>query len=158
MSNARISGLLFFGLFSAYGYLAMDIPLDFWSEEEPFNARSLPYLIAAFGIIVSLLLVVLPSGSTDWKAMTRLKWRPAIFLLLAMSLYGTLLETLGFIVATLLFLMTSYAILGERRAIPMLIASLPLILGFWLLMDFLGIYLSPGELFVEWFARLQEHA
>lgn len=152
MSNARISGLFFLLLFSAYGYLATDIPLDFWSEEERFNARSLPYLIAIFGMVVSVLLVILPAQPTDWKALTHLRWKPAILLLVTMSLYGLLLETLGFIVASLLFLVTGYGLLGERRKVLMLIASAPLILGFWMLMDFLGIYLDPGNLF----ALLQE--
>ena len=39
----------------------------------------------------------------------------------------------------------------------MLLASVPLVLGFWLLMDFLGIYLNAGELFVELFASLKDH-
>jgi hypothetical protein len=30
----------------------------------------------------------------------------------------------------------------------------PLVLGFWLLMDFLGIYLNPGDLFFDLFADL----
>lgn len=158
MNNARISGLFFLGLFFTYGYLATDIRLDFWSEQENFNARSMPYLIAVFGMIVSLLLILLPSGPTDWKAITRLKWIPAIILLLTMSIYGALFETLGFIVATMLFLVCSYAVLGERRIVAMLIASVPLVLGFWLLMDFLGIRLNPGDLFVDLFASLQERS
>jgi putative tricarboxylic transport membrane protein len=158
MSNAKISGLFFFCLFLAYGYLATDIPLDFWSEQEAFNARTLPYFVAAFGMIVSLFLILLPSGPTDWKAVTRLRWSPAILLLLAMSIYGALFETLGFIVATLLFLVSGYVVLGERRIVAMLLASVPLVLGFWLLMDFLGIYLNAGELFVDLFTRLQDHS
>ena len=156
MNNAKISGLFFFCLFFTYGYLATDIPLDFWSEQERFNARSLPYLVAAFGMIVSLFLILLPSGPTDWKAITRLRWIPAILLLLSMSIYGALFEMLGFIVATILFLVSSYAVLGERRIVAMLIAAVPLVLGFWLLMDFLGIYLNSGELFVDLFASLQD--
>jgi putative tricarboxylic transport membrane protein len=151
MSNSKVSGLFFLVLFFTYGYLATDIHLDFWSEQEAFNARSLPYLIAVFGMIVSLLLIILPSGPTDFKAITRLRWIPAILLLLAMSIYGALFETLGFIVATMLFLLPSYAVLGERRILAMLLASVPLVLGFWLLMDFLGIYLNPGDLFFDLF-------
>jgi putative tricarboxylic transport membrane protein len=73
-----------------------------------------------------------------------------------MSIYGALFETLGFIVATLLFLVSGYVVLGERRIVAMLLASVPLVLGFWLLMDFLGIYLNAGELFVDLFTRLQD--
>ena len=151
MNNSKISGLLFLVLFSAYAYLAGDIPLDFWSEEELFNARSLPYAISAAGIPISLLLIMLPSAETQQRAMFELHWSPALQLLLAMSVYGIVFEYLGFIFATLLFLLAGFAILGERRPGLMLVAVLPLTLGFWLLMDFLGIYLGPGELFLNWF-------
>ena len=107
-------------------------------------------------MVVSLFLILLPSGPTDWKAITRLRWIPAILLLLSMSIYGALFEMLGFIVATILFLVSSYAVLGERRIVAMLIAAVPLVLGFWLLMDFLGIYLNSGELFVDLFTSLQD--
>ncbi len=82
--------------------------------------------------------------------MFELHWSPALQLLLAMSVYGIVFEYLGFIVATLLFLLAGFAILGERRPGLMLVAALPLTLGFWLLMEFLGIYLGPGELFLSW--------
>jgi len=130
-----------------YGYVATDIPLGFWSEEETFNARTLPYLVAGSGMLVCLLLLLTPSPNTDWNALRQLRWRPAALLLISMSLYGATIEFLGFVTATLIFMGTSYLILGERRPVAMMIASIPLVLGFWWLMHFLGIYLSPGELF-----------
>jgi len=148
MNNSRITGILFLALFSAYAYFIEDIPLDFWSEEELFNARSFPYVIAAAGIFVSLLLIVMPSPQTDWRTWLTLDWLPAVLLLVAMSIYGLVFVYLGFVISTILFLITSYAILGERRGAWMLLASVPLVMGFWLLMDFLGIYLDPGELFL----------
>ena len=140
MNNSKISGLLFLLLFSAYGYLAGDIPLDFWSEEELFNA-------------CSLLLITLPSAETYWRAMFELHWPPALQLLLAMSVYGIVFEYLGFIVATLLFLLAGFAILGERRPGLMLVAAL--LLGFILdgmLEDNLrrAVTLSDGELSFLW--------
>jgi len=134
-------------LFSTYGFLTTDIPLDLFSEEELFNARSLPYGIAAVGSFISLLVILLPSPGTQWQTWLALDWLPAILLLLLMSLYGLVFEYLGFVLSTIIFLITSYAVLGERRITWMLLCSIPLVLGFWLLMDFLGIYLDPGELF-----------
>jgi putative tricarboxylic transport membrane protein len=148
MNNSRVVGILFLALFAAYGYLIDDIPLDFWSEEELFNARSLPYLIAAAGILVSLLLIIMPSPETDWRSWRTLDWIPAALLLVTMSIYGLVFEYLGFVISTILFLIISFVILGERRGAFMLLGSVPLVLGFWLLMDFLGIYLDPGELFL----------
>lgn len=58
--SSRIVGILFLILFVAYGWFASRIPLDFWSEEETFNARSMPYLIAIVGSLISLLLVTVP--------------------------------------------------------------------------------------------------
>ena len=130
--------------------IAGAIPLDFWSEEELFNARSLPCAISAAGIPISLLLIMLPSAETHWRAVFELHWSPALQLLLAMSVYGIVFEYLGFIVATLLFLLAGFAIFGERRPGLMLVAALPLTPGFWLLVEFLGIYLGPGELFLSW--------
>lgn len=150
MNNSKLSGLLFLVLFSVYGYLTGDIQLDFWSEEERFNARSLPYAISAAGVIVSLLLIMLPSADTNWRTLLALRWAPALQLLLTMSVYSIVFEYLGFIAGTLAFLLTSFVILGERRPALMLAAALPLTLGFWLLMESLGIYLSPGELFLDW--------
>jgi|APSaa5957512535_1039671.scaffolds.fasta_scaffold152169_2 putative tricarboxylic transport membrane protein len=147
MNNSRVIGVTFLLLFSVYGYFTADIPLDFWSEEELFNARSLPYAIAAAGILISFLLIALPSPATEWKTWLTLDWLPAVLLLLTMSLYGLVFEYLGFILSTISFLIISYFILGERRVGWMLVGSVPLVLGFWLLMDFLGIYLEPGELY-----------
>ena len=147
MNNSRVVGVVFLLLFSAYGYFTGDIQLDFWSEEELFNARSLPYAVAAAGIFISLLLIALPSPDTEWKAWLAFDWVPAILLLLAMSLYGLVFEYLGFVLSTIFFLIISYLVLGERRITWMLIGSVPLVLGFWVLMDFLGIYLEPGELY-----------
>ena len=65
MNNSKVSGLLFLVLFLAYGYLTRDIPLDFWAQEEPFNARTLPYAISVGGVLVSLLLIVVPSADTN---------------------------------------------------------------------------------------------
>ena len=150
MNNSRIIGSTFLLLFCAYGYFTTDIPLDFWSEEELFNARSLPYAIAVAGASIGFLLVILPSPTTEWREWLALDWVPAVLLLVVMSLYGLVFEYLGFILSTLLFLLVSYAILGERRIGWMLVASVPLVVGFWFLMDFLGIYLDPGELMFLW--------
>lgn len=146
MSNNRLGGVLFLLLFSAYGFYAGDIPLDYWSEQELFNARSMPYFVALAGGICACLLILVPAPKTDWSSNLNLNWLPACILLLLMSLYGFLLEPLGFVVATVLFLVGAFVALGIKSLQRPIVVALSISVSFWLLMDVLGIYLSPGAL------------
>lgn len=148
MANQRLSALGFFLLFAAYGYLAQEIPLDFWAEEEPFNARSFPQLIAMGGAVLSAILAIAGQAQAHPIDVRAMNWQPCAALLVLMTLYGFALEPIGFIVTTTVFLIGAYVILGERRPVALILASLPVAVGFYFLMDFLGIYLSPGELFL----------
>ncbi len=157
MNNSRIPGLIFLTLFLAYGYFATAIPLDYFSLRESFNARTLPLIISLCGAVISLLLILAPptpdedadgpgnSAGTDHSPLHIL---PAVLLLLSMSFYGLILDRLGFVVSTLLFLCAGAVILGERRPLQILLASVPLVTGFWILMSLLGISLPSGD----WFA------
>ncbi|XOV88618.1 MAG: tripartite tricarboxylate transporter TctB family protein [Pseudomonadota bacterium] len=135
---------MFLLLSGGYGYFAGQIPLDFWSEQEPFNARSMPTFIAVFGAVCSVLLIVTRSPTTDWRGLWRLNWRPACLLLALMSVYGVAFTYLGFGISTVLFLMIAFLILGERRMVPMLLVAVPLVAGFWLILKLLGIQLESG--------------
>ncbi|MDP4599218.1 MAG: tripartite tricarboxylate transporter TctB family protein [Pseudomonadales bacterium] len=146
MTSARLGGVLFLLLSGCYGYFAGTIPLDYWSEQEVFNARSLPYAIACASVLCALLLILVPGPGTDWAFARQLNWRPALLLLMLMSAYGALLETLGFIVATVLFLVTAFLCLGVQSIPRAALVAFGIGLVFWLLMDQLGIYLAPGDL------------
>ena len=52
-NNQRLVGLLFLILSGLYVWYIKDIPLDFWSETEPFNARSMPQLYGYAGLIIA---------------------------------------------------------------------------------------------------------
>ena len=143
----RLPALLFIMLFTTYGQLAQDIPLDFWSEQEVFNAQSMPYLISQAGILISSLLFLFPGKTPDViREQASLDWLRASLLLVLLSGYGLILEFAGFALATVLFLVAGFVVLGERRAHLIFLASIPLVLGFWLLMDALGIFLAPGDI------------
>ncbi len=144
MNSSRIGGILFLLLSGCYGYFAGEIPLDFWSEQEPFNARSMPGFIAIAGIVVSILLIAAPSAKTDWGQLQHMNWRPAALLLVMMSVYGLAFEYLGFVVSTIVFLIVSFIVLGERRVAPMVLVAIPLVGGFWLILKLLGIHLETG--------------
>jgi putative tricarboxylic transport membrane protein len=169
INNSRVGGLIFLLVSGAYGYFATEIPLDFFSETESFNARSLPLVIAAVGITISLLLLFLPTDTTTDTTVDSSDGRqqpgpppgldpvethrssalaPALLLIGLLLGFGYCLEYLGFLVTTSLFLLSAFRVLGETRWLIMITVSLSIPLGFWLLMDTLGIFLSHGA-FVE---------
>ena len=150
-TNTRLVGLIFLLLTTLYIYFTGDIQLDFWSEDEVFNARSMPYIFGGAGLVCSMLLIFLPSPQFDWQPLASLSWKPAILLLITTSLFGLIIEVLGFLVASSLFLFCAFAILGERKWIKMATVGFGLTFGFWLLMGKLGIFLSPGDLWLGMF-------
>lgn len=158
MNKSQFGGLLFLALFISYGILASKIPLDFFSEQDSFNARSLPLAISVAGTLVSLLLILFSdrhkedtSAEAVSHTATQLNWIPTLLLVVIMIMYGVVLDYLGFLLATTGFLIAGYLIMGERRPAILLLASLPLVAGFWLILSTLGIYLSPGNLYFQVF-------
>lgn len=146
-SKSKIGAVLVLLTFIGYAWMATEIPLDFWSQQELFTARTVPLIVAAAGIVICLLLLIAPIADSGWEEFKDYHWRATLSLVGLMVLYGLLLESLGFLLATTAFLAAAYWILGERRPSRLLLASVPLVVGFWLLMSSLGIYLDPGELY-----------
>lgn len=143
MNSYRIGGLVFLVFSLFYGWVAFDITLDYWSEQETFNARSLPLILSGFGVLVSTL-ALLQGTESAWHIPTHLNWRPAIYMIFFMTVYGFCLEFLGFFIATALLLGSGFYLLGERRPIRLLIITLTLVTSFWAMMNSLGVYLDPG--------------
>ena len=131
-------------LFITYIYFIGDIHLDFWAEEETFHARTFPYLIGCAGILLSVLNLVLPSESRISAIPSMQRLTAALMLIAMVSCYGLVLEVLGFIVTSVLFLIGSFAILGERQWLRMGLTATGLVVSFWLLMGSLDIYLARG--------------
>jgi putative tricarboxylic transport membrane protein len=67
-----------------------------------------------------------------------------IWLIILVVVYISLLEILGFIPSSVLFLTVSTYLLGERRMGLLLITGIVIPLSLWGILTFLGIYLSPG--------------
>lgn len=153
INNTRVGGTIFLLLSFLYGYFATEIPLDYFSRQETFTARTLPYMIAVAGIIISTLLILSSSAPTDWRFLRSLRWKPVVALLFLMSLYGWIMEDLGFPLATVAFLVIAWFVMGERHPGWLFGLSIPLVLGFWLLMYQLGIYLYPGDWLAPWLGR-----
>jgi putative tricarboxylic transport membrane protein len=141
-------------LFSmAYGLLAMRIPLTFMAQQEYFTSRTMPYALAVIGVVISLLILILPTADKNGKRSlaeeTRgMDWKTAILLVIAMIVYGLTMKWLGFIIASVVFLMIGFYVLGERNLKKMALAAIPLVIVLWFVMSaLLGVYIAPGELF-----------
>ncbi len=145
VTRDRVVALLFLAGFIGYGFAAQNIPLYFGSLGEGFTARTFPTFLAWGGGIVSLILLVMPSGkpSVDNETLRGFDWlRVGLFIVLMVA-YGLTIKTVGFLVSTTLFLLLGFLILGERRVAILALASLPVAAGFqFILHGLLGIYIS----------------
>lgn len=153
MAREKVGALVMLLFSMAYGLLAFKIPLSFMAEQEFFTSRTMPYALSVLGIILTLMILVLPtadpSGKRTLKEETRgMDWRKAILLVVAMIVYGLVMKWCGFIISSILFLMVGFRILGERRFKRMALAAIPLVVLLWFIMSaLLGVYIAPGELF-----------
>ena len=144
----RIATIVLFVVFAAYGLEALTIPLFPGQENEPFKPRTMPIALAIAGLLLTGIRTLQLSGATDGdkdEKIGSLNWRPVILLCLVMVGYGFLLTPLGFIIATILFLLAGFLILGERRRSVLLFLPATFSVVFFLLMtEGLGLYLSSG--------------
>lgn len=152
LTRKRAGALLFLAISLFYGAQIQDIqqlPVD---ELEVMNARSLPWALTGFGVLLSLVLLV-TGGATETSQVVqkRLQFSDLLaagLLLGWTAIYALLLSWLGFWLATCGFLLGGFALLGERggRALVIAVAVATLL---WVLLRFgLGIYLAPGTLLV----------
>ncbi len=137
----------------AYGYQATKMPLTFLAAQETFNSKTLPIGLTVAAIIISLLMLILPSTDPDGsgrisEAFKGKVWNKTIWLFVNMAIYGFIMPFLGFIISSILFLLVGFYILGERRWILMLLAAVFVVVGLWVLLSILmGVYIAPGEIF-----------
>ena len=156
MSQSRVSGLLFLALSVGYGYVATGIPTLPIDQFEAMTARSLPFFLSGLGVVLSLVMIFsAPVESADDASEPEVlagDWPTVIKLLAAVVIYGLVLDWVGFLVASVLFLAAGFLILGERRLPVIAGVSLSLVAVLWLiLVPGLEIYLAPGRLFLSLF-------
>lgn len=154
LNKDQIGGLIFLCLSLTYGYHAGQIDMLPGDEFEPFNARSLPFALATLGALVSALLLTTSSLSSarDNSPLSLAGFDLALTgkMLGLIVLFGLALHWIGFLLATALFLLAGYWLLGERRPKMLLLASVPFAIGIWfILTQLLDIYLAPGQLFTQ---------
>lgn len=153
MNRGRTGGCLFFLLSLGYGVAAADIPTLPIDEFEAMNARSLPFILSGAGMILSLIMLVFPvadsenGGAAGEGSLLDGYWTVVAALIAAIIAYALVLERLGFLLSTALFLAAGFLILGERRWPVVLGLPLALVCTLWLiLVPGLDIYLAPGSL------------
>ncbi|WP_163834181.1 tripartite tricarboxylate transporter TctB family protein [Spartinivicinus ruber] len=152
LTTDRIGGMVFLAFSLGYGYCTTLIPDYPGSEFEPVTAKTFPYLLSVLGCLVALCLLLAPTQQTTnthvKKNTQPFNWYTTTALLVAMAVYGLIVEWLGFILATILFLIAGYRILGEKRIKVLLLASVPVVVIFWVfLTQVLDVYLTPGRVF-----------
>ena len=151
LSKDHIGGLVFLCLSIAYGYYAGQIPMLPGDEYEPFHAQTLPTALAWLcGGLSLALLVTADRGREHSLRVAGLDFGLVAQLLVLLVLFAFALEWVGFLVATVFFLIGGYWLLGERRIKTLLLASVPFAAGIWfVLSQLLDIYLAPGRLFTS---------
>ncbi|MEM7072080.1 MAG: tripartite tricarboxylate transporter TctB family protein [Pseudomonadota bacterium] len=140
-------------VFLVYGYASfftMDEALPPVLRRNPVWPSSFPKILSVLGLCVSIAIALglekqskaQTSGELDLANPLKYKIGQALALLGMMVLYALTLRSLGFILATFLFLVAGSLILGERRYLAMIITALIASTGIWYLVSqTLGIYL-----------------
>jgi putative tricarboxylic transport membrane protein len=149
MTHNRIGGLFFLTLSLAYGIFAWRLPLFILAQGQTITARTMPLALSLLGILLSGCLILQRGQPVDHqdKPDTELQWKTILLLIASMSIYGMLLETLGFILASLVFLNAGFWILGERRFLRMLSVSGFITGVLWLLLSLVfDLYLPAGSI------------
>jgi len=149
----HIGGLVFLSLSAAYGYYAGQIQLLPGDEFEPFHAQTIPNALAILGAALSVALLLTTKSRDENKLQLSGYDFPLVAkLLVLVVIFALALDWVGFLLATVFFLISGYWLLGERKIKTLLLASIPFAVGIWFaLTQLLDIYLAPGKLFSQLF-------
>jgi len=149
LSRDRIGALLLLAFSLAYGALSYQIPLLPFQAQAAFTAQTMPEALAVLGVVLSLTLLLKPS-SAEGPQVAGFKWGQAALVCALMVAYGFAVRPGGFLVSTSLFLIGGFLILGERRWLLILGASVPVVVFFWVLMtQVLGVFIEPWPEFLR---------
>jgi len=143
LSKDRIGALLLLAFCLGYWDLTYQIRMLPFQKAQAFHAQTMPEALSVIGVALSLLLLIFP-GSHERLQLKGFKWGTGITMLGLMVFYGLALRPLGFIASTTIFLIGGYFTLGERRPVVLILASVPIVIGFWVLMTKgLDVYVEP---------------
>ena len=149
LNKDRIGGLLLLAFSIIYGLLSQNIHLLPFQANAAFHARTMPEVLSVLSIGLSLMVILFP-GTKDIPRLSGLNLKLGIAFLLLMSAYGFLVRPMGFILATSLFLICGFALLGERKVWKLLVVAVPTVVGFWMLMTMgLDVFIEPLPVFLR---------
>ena len=142
LNRDRIGALILLLFSVVYGVYAFDIPLLPIQRKAAFTAQTMPIVLSVIGAGLSLALLLKPGhGGIEAPGF---RWGLGAAICGFMVLYGLSVRPLGFIIATSVFLMANMLVLGERRWLLIVGASIPIVVGFWALMALvLDVYVAP---------------
>jgi putative tricarboxylic transport membrane protein len=150
MSQNRIGAFIVLAFSVFYGCLALQLSIVSGLDVLGKPAI-LPLILSIAGIVVSALLYIFPSQSVspDLKPAVPNLFRVAGLSVL-MLIYGLTMTSLGFVIATVLFLATGFWIMGERQLKIIFSISGTVSVFFWLILtQVLGIHLDT-----DWISQL----
>ncbi len=149
LTRDRIGALLLLAFSIFYGVRTLYIPLLPFQAEAAFTARSMPWALSVQGVVLSLALLVRRGSGARIEA-TGFQWGRAALLCGLMVAYGLTVRPAGFLISTSLVLIGGFLVLGERRVWLILVASVPIVVFFWVLMtQFLGVFIEPWPEFLK---------
>ncbi len=149
LTKDRLGGLLMLIFCVIYAWQSQNIKLLPFQLNSAFHARTMPEVLAVLGIGLSLLIIVFPSNRERLN-LSQLNWPLGLAFLALMSVYGLTVRPAGFLLSTSLFLMIGFAMLGERSIIKLLLVSVPLVVAFWVLMNYgLSFFIEPLPSFLR---------
>lgn len=143
----RLGNLLLLTFSLVYLRYIFDIPVDTSVQDQVFTARSLPFGLAVLAILCSLFQLASPSTNQPKVSslVANLQWKSMFLLTILMLIYSLVFSFLGFAIATFLFLIIGFVILGERRLWLGLSVAGGLVLFLWVVLtQLLDLYLDNG--------------
>ncbi|MHA7879015.1 MAG: tripartite tricarboxylate transporter TctB family protein [Saccharospirillum sp.] len=147
--------LIFCLLYGYAAFISIDAALPPFAKFSPVWPSSFPKILAVLGMILALGQLTVwhrtnPAGDIDRRNLGQYHWKITAAILALMVAYALLLRTLGFVLATVLFLVISAWVLGERRWLRLLCIAAVSSIAIWYLVDpVLGIFLRPWPLFMN---------
>lgn len=142
-----------------YAYAAFTYPLLPFERNMVFLPNTWPKVLSVAAIVLSAAILLLPKpktgdgddvlGSIDLAKFKEYKVGQAVGLLIAMVLYALALRPAGFLASTVIFLVGTGWLLGERQPLKMIaIAAVAAGVIWYLVEGTLGIYLRPLPAFI----------
>ena len=150
--------VIFMVISLVYAYAAFNYPLLPFERNIVFLPNTMPMVLGCLGVLLALIILFTPKPKDEAEAslgemnisnMGEYKVGQALFLIGAMILYALALRPIGFLGGTVLFLVGSGWILGERKLHFMSPIAVFASVGIWyLVQETLGIFLRPLPWFI----------